>query len=76
MTTEKTHGDKVSLLGTTHFVGSPIWTRTRNPSINSRMLCQLSYGGSTIEDYQVTERELHAEGVSQFSQCDISAPRR
>jgi hypothetical protein len=24
---------------------SPIWTRTRNPSINSRMLCQLSYGG-------------------------------
>ena len=25
--------------------GSPIWTRTRNPSINSRMLCQLSYGG-------------------------------
>ena len=24
---------------------SPAWTRTRNPSVNSRMLCQLSYGG-------------------------------
>jgi hypothetical protein len=21
------------------------WTRTNNPAINSRMLCQLSYGG-------------------------------
>lgn len=27
-------------------VSSPNWTRTNNPSINSRMLCQLSYGGS------------------------------
>ena len=27
------------------WTSSPIWTRTRNPSINSRMLCQLSYGG-------------------------------
>ena len=26
-------------------LGSPDWTRTSNPSINSRMLCQLSYGG-------------------------------
>ncbi len=25
--------------------GSPDWTRTSNPAINSRMLCQLSYGG-------------------------------
>jgi hypothetical protein len=25
---------------------SPDWTRTNNPAINSRMLCQLSYGGS------------------------------
>ena len=25
---------------------SPAWTRTKNPPINSRMLCQLSYGGS------------------------------
>src|SRR4028118_1090822 len=25
--------------------GSPGWTRTSNPSINSRMLCQLSYRG-------------------------------
>ena len=27
------------------FIRSPDWTRTSNPSINSRMLCQLSYGG-------------------------------
>ncbi len=25
--------------------GSPRWTRTINPAINSRMLCQLSYRG-------------------------------
>ena len=28
-------------------VSSPGWTRTNNPSVNSRMLCQLSYRGST-----------------------------
>ena len=27
--------------------GSPGWTRTNNPSVNSRMLCQLSYRGLT-----------------------------
>ena len=27
------------------YICSPDWTRTSNPSINSRMLCQLSYGG-------------------------------
>ncbi len=26
---------------------SPGWTRTNNPSVNSRMLCQLSYRGLT-----------------------------
>ena len=26
--------------------GSPGWTRTNNPPVNSRMLCQLSYRGS------------------------------
>jgi hypothetical protein len=26
--------------------GSRDWTRTSNPSVNSRMLCQLSYAGS------------------------------
>ena len=25
--------------------GSPVWTRTKNRPINSRELCQLSYGG-------------------------------
>ena len=32
--------------------GSRTWTRTRNPAINSRMLCQLSYAGSAPEEYQ------------------------
>ncbi len=27
---------------------SPGWTRTSNPSVNSRMLCQLSYEGSLV----------------------------
>ena len=30
------------------FAGSPDWTRTNNPAINSRMLCQLSYGGMLV----------------------------
>src|SRR4029453_15054792 len=25
--------------------GSPVWTRTKNLPVNSRLLCQLSYGG-------------------------------
>ena len=28
--------------------GSPTWTRTRNPLINSQMLCQLSYQGTLL----------------------------
>src|SRR5690606_11400422 len=27
--------------------GSPAWTRTKNLSVNSRLLCQLSYRGSS-----------------------------
>ena len=27
---------------------SPGWTRTNNPPVNSRMLCQLSYRGSVL----------------------------
>src|SRR5579875_2593815 len=30
------------------FSGSPGWTRTTNPSVNSRMLCQLSYRGLPV----------------------------
>ena len=29
--------------------GSPDWTRTNNPPVNSRMLCQLSYRGSLVQ---------------------------
>jgi hypothetical protein len=32
-------------LGSSRIVRSPGWTRTSNLSINSRALCQLSYGG-------------------------------
>ena len=28
------------------FYSSPGWTRTNNPPVNSRMLCQLSYRGT------------------------------
>src|SRR5918993_883759 len=28
---------------------SPTWTRTKNLSVNSRLLCQLSYGGSLVQ---------------------------
>ena len=31
------------------FVRSPDWTRTNNPPVNSRMLCQLSYRGSLVQ---------------------------
>lgn len=30
---------------------SPTWTRTRNTSVNSRTLCQLSYGGMNSFHY-------------------------
>jgi hypothetical protein len=30
------------------FPDSPGWTRTNNPPVNSRMLCQLSYRGTAL----------------------------
>ncbi|CAD5945139.1 protein of unknown function [Streptomyces sp. KY75] len=33
---------------------SPDWTRTSNPPVNSRMLCQLSYRGSRSPDWTRT----------------------
>lgn len=44
--------------------GSSDWTRTSNHSINSRVLCQLSYGGisaigrSPRRDYQIAQATL------------------
>ena len=35
-------------------VGSPGWTRTNNPPVNSRMLCQLSYRGSSAPSSAAT----------------------
>src|SRR4051812_30135954 len=37
--------------------GSPGWTRTNNPPVNSRMLCQLSYRGSLLSDRHHSNRE-------------------
>lgn len=39
-------------------VGSPDWTRTSNPSINSRMLCQLSYGGMLFAMFSSLQRVI------------------
>src|SRR5947209_174092 len=36
---------KVCATAKTSRIGSPGWTRTTNPPVNSRMLCQLSYRG-------------------------------
>ena len=35
--------EKLHLQG---LLNSPGWTRTNNPPVNSRMLCQLSYRGT------------------------------
>jgi hypothetical protein len=39
---------------------SPDWTRTSNPSINSRMLCQLSYRGP-LQTHRLDEQLILAE---------------
>ncbi len=38
---------------------SPIWTRTKNLPVNSRLLCQLSYGGSRPHRVRATGTRLH-----------------
>lgn len=50
---------------------SPTWTRTRNPPLNRRMLCQLSYQGLTVD------QTMHAPGPrTPYRVCGlpISAP--
>ena len=63
---------------TRRFSCSPNWTRTSNRSINSRMLCQLSYGGlltirvprrapepnadSSVSSYTRTKRQVRTVG--------------
>jgi formylglycine-generating enzyme required for sulfatase activity len=32
---------------------SPVWTRTKNLPVNSRLLCQLSYGGMQHQSSRV-----------------------
>jgi hypothetical protein len=43
---------------------SPDWTRTSNPSINSRMLCQLSYGGPSFSGPGYLTRAGRRVGVT------------
>ncbi len=51
--------------------GSRGWTRTSNPSINSRMLCQLSYAGlSERDDSSHTAHSWGHQAVSKGS-CPV-----
>lgn len=43
--------------------GSPDWTRTSNRPINSRMLCQLSYGGPALLWRRVLNQNNLPSGV-------------
>jgi hypothetical protein len=40
-------------------MSSPIWTRTKNLPVNSRLLCQLSYGGSLASPESSGAVRLH-----------------
>ena len=42
---------------------SPGWTRTNNPSVNSRMLCQLSYRGRKRPEVYPARRVLSRNGA-------------
>ncbi len=60
---------------------SPDWTRTSNPSINSRMLCQLSYGGPCT--HACNEQSLYRPGtgnakspLSPGGGCGAASPAR
>jgi hypothetical protein len=46
---------------------SPIWTRTKNLPVNSRLLCQLSYGGSRSRQAWATGTRVHDAVVGQHS---------
>jgi hypothetical protein len=43
---------------------SPGWTRTSNPSVNSRMLCQLSYRGPLFRGDCAADRGMTLAYVS------------
>lgn len=44
-------------------MSSRAWTRTTNPSVNSRMLCQLSYAGSTSSTVEASAPPAAFDGV-------------
>ena len=45
----------------TDFFGSPSWTRTNDPAVNSRMLYQLSYRGISMSATTYVSGPLPAE---------------
>ena len=53
----RTSGAKPQVSALTWGFGSSDWTRTSNPSINSRMLCRLSYGGPSRPERRAPGRE-------------------
>src|SRR4051812_17118598 len=58
--------------------GSPAWTRTKNLSVNSRLLCQLSYRGSLYSPAslaRVEEAPEHGETASTRALRALLDPR-
>jgi hypothetical protein len=60
----RTDPAKAPSTDTRGFACSSSWTRTSNPSINSRMLCQLSYGGSPPDSVRRGVTVAHGRGPS------------
>lgn len=68
-------------LGSRRERGSPAWTRTKNLSVNSRLLCQLSYRGRVIpnqdnpeivaKDEAATRTGTGSAGVEETLPLDI-----
>src|SRR5206468_451292 len=56
---------------------SPGWTRTNNPPVNSRMLCQLSYRGSAAALYRhlIQQSDLLADLQQRLLELEHAAVR-
>lgn len=64
-----------SCAGQTPSSCSPDWTRTNNPPVNSRMLCQLSYRGSckhTLARGVLREKSRCRKGATRRDTQDVS----
>src|SRR6478736_3499640 len=65
------HHSSLSDLGAV--VSSPGWTRTNNPPVNSRMLCQLSYWGRRASVYPLTRESTSCR---KMGSCASARARR